>query len=301
MPGSAAGPDLRRLVLGSEGTLGVVTEVTLRVRPVAETTRYEAWALPGWETAQGLMRRLAQDGPKPDILRVSDPDETRISLAMSGTTGAKKRLMDGWLRLHQVSDPCLLVVGFEGTERDVRHRRRGVRRILRAERGVPLGTAAGSSWAHNRFAGAYLRDTLLDHGVLAETLETAATWADLPGLYDAVGRSLRESLATDGRRPLVGCHISHVYPAGASLYFTVLAAATPGRELEQWGRAKSAANAAIVSAHGTATHHHAVGTAHRETVGPDLGGDVGIAALQAVKQTLDPAGILNPGKLLPER
>ncbi|HWC35319.1 MAG TPA: FAD-binding oxidoreductase [Mycobacteriales bacterium] len=301
MPGSAAGPDLRRLVLGSEGTLGIVTELTVRVRPIPETTHYEAWVAPSWEAGARILRRLAQDGPKPDVLRLSDEDETTVSLAMSGTAGAKKRVMDAWLRLRGIQGGCLVVTGFEGGSADVRYRRRGVRRVFRSEQAAPLGTGAGRSWEHNRFSGPYLRDTLLDEGVLAETLETATTWSQLQGLYDGVRAALSSTLTRDGRSPLIGCHISHVYPAGASLYFTVLAAAHPGGELEQWATAKAAANAAIVAAHGTVSHHHAVGTAHRDAVTPDLGGDdgVGIAALRAVKNALDPAGVLNPGKLLP--
>jgi alkyldihydroxyacetonephosphate synthase len=131
--------------------------------------------------------------------------------------------------------------------------------------------------------------------VLAETLETAATWTQLPTLYDAVRTALAQSLG----RCVVGCHVSHLYSAGASLYFTVLAAARAGDEEAQWSAAKTAANDAIVGAGGTITHHHAVGTAHRDHVSADLGGDVGVAALRAIKATLDPAGILNPGKLLP--
>jgi alkyldihydroxyacetonephosphate synthase len=301
MPGSAAGPDLRRLVLGSEGTLGVVTELTLRVRPTPETTHYEGWVARSWEDGARILRTLGQDGPKPDVLRLSDPDETRISLALSGTTGAKKRAMDTWLKVRGVTNGCLLIVGFEGTAADARHRKSGARKVLRAANAVPLGRAAGSSWEHNRFSGPYLRDTLLDEGVLVETLETATTWSQLQGLYQGVRDALASALTRDGRPPLVGCHISHVYPAGASLYFTVLAAARSGEEIEQWSVAKAAANAAIVAAHGTVTHHHAVGTAHRDAVTTDLGGDqlVGIAALRAVKDALDPAGILNPGKLLP--
>ncbi|HVT64381.1 MAG TPA: FAD-binding oxidoreductase [Mycobacteriales bacterium] len=301
MPGSAAGPDLRRLVLGSEGTLGIVTELTLRVRPVPETTHYEAWVAPSWQIGSRVMRRLAQDGPKPDVLRLSDEDETRFSLAMSGTAGAKKRAMDAWLRLRGIMGGCLVVIGFEGSAAEIRHRRRGVRRALRSEKAAPLGSGAGRSWEHNRFSGPYLRDTLLDEGVLAETLETATTWSQLQGLYDGVRDALSSSLMRDGRPPLIGCHISHVYPAGASLYFTVLAAAQSGGEVEQWAAAKQAANRAIVAAHGTVSHHHAVGTAHRDAVTADLGGDdlVGITALRAVKDALDPAGILNPGKLLP--
>ena len=302
MPGSAAGPDLRRLVLGSEGTLGIVTEVTFRVQPIPVAARYEGWVARSWDDGVRIMRRLAQEGPKPDIVRLSDPDETTVSLALSGTAGLKRRGLDGWLRAHGVRGGCLIIVGFEGSVRDVRQRRREVRRLLRAEHAVTLGTSAGKSWVQHRFAAPYLRDTLLDAGVLAETLETATTWSQLPGLYEGVGRALAESLRHNGKPPLVGCHISHIYPTGASLYFTVLARAETGREIEQWSAAKHAANDAIVAAGGTASHHHAVGTAHREIVATDLGGTdgVGVEALRALKAGLDPAGILNPGKLFPE-
>jgi alkyldihydroxyacetonephosphate synthase len=301
MPGSAAGPDLRRLVMGSEGTLGIVTEVTVRVCPLPTVKRYEGWVARDWADGVRIMRRLAQEGAKPDIARLSDPAETRASLALSGTAGLKKRGLDTWLRIHGVSDGAMIIAGFEGTGRDVRHRRREVRRILKSERAVPLGKAAGQSWVHHRFSGAYLRDSLLDAGVLVETLETATTWSQLGGLYTAVQRALTEALRHNGKPPLVGCHISHLYPSGASLYFSVLAAAQTGREIEQWAAAKHAANAAIVAAGGTASHHHAVGTAHQAIVEHDLGGvgGVGVAALRAVKSELDPAGILNPGKLLP--
>jgi alkyldihydroxyacetonephosphate synthase len=299
MSGSAAGPDLRRVVLGSEGTLGVVTEVTLRVRPVPEVTTYAGWVARSWDDGVRIMRRIAQEGAKPDIVRLSDPDETRISLALSGTAGVKKRVLDCWLRARGVTAGCLIIVGFEGTARDVRHRRREARRILKQEHAVPLGRSAGNSWVHHRYAGPYLRDTLLDAGVLVETLETATTWSRLAELYSSVGHALATALSDDGKPPLVGCHISHLYPTGASLYFTVLANARPGREIEQWAAAKHAANQAIAAAGGTASHHHAVGTAHQDIVTSDLGGAVGVAALRALKEQLDPAGILNPGKLLP--
>jgi alkyldihydroxyacetonephosphate synthase len=299
MPGSAAGPDLRRLVLGSEGTLGVVTEVTLRVRPQPAVKRYEGWVARSWDDGVRIMRRLAQEGAKPDITRLSDASETTASLALSGTAGVKKRALDTWLRLRRASGGCMIIVGFEGTAHDVAHRRRATRRVLRGEHAVPLGRSAGASWVHHRFAGPYLRDSLLDEGVLVETLETATTWQRLDGLYDGVRSALTEALTRDRRAPLVGCHISHLYPSGASLYFTVLAAADPGHEVAQWEPAKHAANRAIVAAGGTASHHHAVGIAHQEIVAPDLGGETGVTALRAVKAALDPAGILNPGKLLP--
>jgi alkyldihydroxyacetonephosphate synthase len=294
VPGSAAGPDLRRLVLGSEGTLGVVTEVTLRVRPIPATRHYEGWMVPSWDDGLEVLRRLGQRRDHPDITRLSDPDETQISLSLSGSGGLTKRVLSSYLRRRGVADGCLVIVGYEGDQDDVRHRRRATRRLLRSAGGVSLGKRAGRSWEHGRFSGPRLRDAMLDAGVLAETLETANTWRGLPTTYDAVRDALQSSLG----RAVVGCHVSHLYETGASLYFTVLAAADQGREVEQWSAAKLAANDAIVRTGATITHHHAVGTAHRDHVDAELG-DVGIAALRAVKAQLDPAGILNPGKLLP--
>jgi alkyldihydroxyacetonephosphate synthase len=294
IPGSAAGPDLRRLVLGSEGTLGVVTQLTVRVRALPAARHYEGWMFPTWEAGQEAFRRLAQEGPKPDIARLSDVDETRVSLAMSSTEGAARRAFESYLRLRGVAGGCLVITGYEGSTADVRHRRSRVRRALKTAGGVPLGARVGKAWLHGRYAGPMLRDALLDRGVLAETLETAATWSNLPKLYAGVRSALHDSLGT----ALVGCHVSHLYPTGASLYFTALAAAEPGREIEQWAAAKQAANDAIVEAGGTITHHHAVGTAHRDHVAAELG-SLGADVLRAVKATLDPAGILNPGKLIP--
>jgi alkyldihydroxyacetonephosphate synthase len=294
MPASAAGPDLRRLVLGSEGTLGVVTEVTVRVRRIPTVKRYEGWMAPSWEAGQAALRRIAQDGPHPDIARLSDPDETRVSMAMSSTGRGSRAALSAYLRARRVSGGCLVITGYEGEPDDVRYRRRAVRKMLRAVDAAPLGERAGQAWVHGRFSGPYLRDALLDAGVLAETLETATTWRNLPTLYDAVRRALNDTLGST----VVGCHISHLYPTGASLYFTALAAADHGREGEQWAAAKRAANDAIVAAGGTVTHHHAVGTAHRDYIGNEVS-EVGLDALRAVKDRLDPAGILNPGKLLP--
>lgn len=293
--GSAAGPDLRRLVLGSEGTLGVVTEVTLRVRALPEARHYEGWMVPSWEAGLLAMRGLIQEGPHPDIARLSDRRETEISMMMSRSGPATRAALASYLRMRRVSDGCLLITGYEGVAADVRYRRDAVRRALRKAGAVSLGAAAGRAWEHARFAAPALRDTMFDAGVLAETLETAATWTALPAVYDAVRTALSESLG----RAVVGCHVSHLYPTGASLYFTVLSAADADDPDRQWMRAKQAANDAIVAAGGTISHHHAVGTVHRGHVTFDLGGDVGVRALRAMKRELDPTGIMNPGKLLP--
>jgi alkyldihydroxyacetonephosphate synthase len=160
---------------------------------------------------------------------------------------------------------------------------------------VPLGTAPGRAWVRGRYEAAYLRDALLDRGVFVETLETATTWSGLERLHDAVSAALHGAID----RPLVLCHVSHLYASGASLYFTFLARQDAADPLGQWRRAKRAATDAIVAAGGTITHHHAVGRDHADWLPAEVG-EVGVRALRALKAELDPAGIMNPGKLLPE-
>ena len=171
------------------------------------------------------------------------------------------------------------------------------RAVIRRHRGIPLGASPGRAWLRQRYHGPYLRDALLDAGILVETLETAVSWSRLTQLHDAVTEALRSALAGEGP-PLVGCHVSHVYPSGASLYFTVLAAAGPDPRA-RWIAAKRAACEAILAGGGTITHHHAVGTDHRPYMDREVGAGA-LGALRALALRLDPAGIMNPGKLLPD-
>jgi alkyldihydroxyacetonephosphate synthase len=188
--------------------------------------------------------------------------------------------------------------GFDGEPADIARRRGRAAEILRAGGAVALGQRPGRSWLRNRFAAPYLRDDMLDRGVMVETLETATTWSGLRGLYSAVGAALRESLAARGTPPLVMCHVSHLYRSGASLYFTFIARQEAGAELDQWRAAKTAACDAIKANGGTITHHHAIGRDHARWMEAEVGG-LGIELLRAAKERLDPTGIMNPGKLLP--
>src|SRR5262245_26566474 len=296
IPHTAAGPSLRELVLGSEGTIGVITEVSARVRPAPRTRVYEGWIAADFAAGREIVRDLAQRHEAPDVLRLSDEEETRVSLELAGTAGFRKRALDAYLALRRRRGGCLMICGWEG-ERESVSRRRGLAQTrLRLGGAVSLGRSAGNSWYRNRYGGPYLRDELMNLGVLVETLETAHTWSRLDDLYRAVGEALRRAL---GQRSIVMCHVSHAYPDGASLYFTFLTRAQPGEELEQWRSAKSGACEAIVATEGTITHHHAVGRDHAPYMRAE-GGGVGREALRAVKERLDPAGIMNPGKLLPD-
>ena len=290
-PASAAGPDLRELVVGSEGALGVLTSVTLRVRPSPETCRYEGWMLPSFQAGVEAFRELEQSGAAPDVARLSDEYETSMSLALAGLGGVKARVAGGYMRARGVSGGALAIVGWEGEEQRVSGRRRASVDVLRRHGAASLGSTPGRSWAKGRFHAPYLRDDLLGRGVMVETLETATTWSNLDHLYAAVGAAL-------GRHaPFVACHISHLYPSGASLYFTFMAPQESADAIGQWRRVKREACDAIVAAGGTITHHHAIGRDHAQHLTAEAT-PLGLGALRAVKATLDPAGIMNPGKLL---
>ncbi|MBE2315135.1 FAD-binding oxidoreductase [Solirubrobacter sp. CPCC 204708] len=272
-PASAAGPSLRELVLGSEGTLGVITSVALRVRRRGEVS-FDGWSVESFLAGAELLRALEQDGIAPDIARLSDEQETRTSLALAGTGTVGRRLLGG---------RCLLVCGWQGAT----GRASAARKLIRGG-ALPLGPSPGHAWEKSRFAGPHLRDDLLDRGVLVETLETATTWSNLERLYRAVPAAL------PGLH--VGCHVSHVYATGASLYFTVLGAQSED-PVGQWRAFKDAASRAIVANGGTITHHHAVGRDHAPYLGDEIG-ELGMELLRTVKTRCDPAGIMNPGKLI---
>ena len=274
---TAAGPSLLGLIVGSEGAFGIITSVTMRIRPLPAVKRYDAWLVRSWEDGHAQLRHLEQSGIAPDVARLSDTGETTVTLRM-GAPRAVQLLGRG---------RCLLVLGWEGTAASVSARRRAAH-----VRGLRL-PGAGTTWEHGRYAGPYLRDDLMDAGFLVETFETSASWSSLTTVWSAVREAVEGALGAC----VVMCHVSHLYTQGASLYFTVLAAAGDD-PAAQWQRAKRAASDALVAAGATITHHHAVGTDHRPWMTDEIG-PLGVAALQAVKDVLDPAGILNPGKLLP--
>jgi alkyldihydroxyacetonephosphate synthase len=255
-PQSGAGPDLRQFMLGSEGAFGVITQLTVRVRP-ATPLRYAGWLFPSFAEGLTTIRAMAQDGPLPAVTRLSDETESSVS----GVQGALAILS---------ADPDLDVPG-----------------------ATPLGEAAGNAWQAGRYGAGYLRDALLDAGGWADTYETATFWTRIPDTYVAI----REAVGSAAPHAVVMCHVSHVYDTGASLYYTI-ATRNDADPVAQWRAAKKAAGDAIAAAGGTITHHHAVGRDHRSWYAAEIG-PVGAAMLRGVKQSVDPAGILNPGILIP--
>ena len=296
VPAAAAGPDLNQIIAGSEGVLGVITQATVRLAPLPKRCDYRGYLFPAFQAGVEAAREVMQSGLRPAILRLSDEAETEVNLTMRAPPRALRAAAEGLylaLRRIRLEGAALLIVGFEGAEDQVRFDWRRAQPILRRHQGSSLGHSPGRAWERSRFEIPYLRDLLLDHTIMVDTLETATTWDRYLALY----RSVRDAMAKamDGRG-LVMAHLSHAYTDGASLYYTFLARQAEGHELEQWQQVKVAATEAIIGAGGALSHHHGIGSDHRPWM-PRYLGAAGVRTLAALKQTFDPQGIMNPGKL----
>jgi alkyldihydroxyacetonephosphate synthase len=259
MPGSGAGPSPDRLLLGSEGTLAVITEAWVRIRPRDEPRWSARVELDDFAVGLELIREIVQSGMRPSNCRLVEAREAQLTLSGDRTT------------LH---------LGFEG-EHDPVERARAL-----CERHGDVIEGAGGAWRDAFLRAPYLRDTLVAMGVLTETFETAVTWDRLPGLIDEVKAAVSCT-----------CRITHAYPDGAAPYLTVVAPARRGDEEAQWAEIKRAAADAVLAAGGTITHHHAVGRDHRPWYDRQRP-EPFAAALRAAKAALDPDSRLNPGVLL---
>ncbi len=295
LPGSGAGPSPDRALIGSEGILGVVAEAWVRVRerPVHKVSR--GVAFDDFAAAAEAVREISQSGLYPANCRLLDPLE-------AGTTGAG------------TGERNLLVLGFESAHHPVDASLDLALEIARAHGGDPGEPPAtkGSkpsedavgTWRSAFLSAPYLRDTFVACGVLSDTFETAITWDRFPDfqatMMEAARRAVAEVCGGPGEghgAPRLSCRITHVYPDGPAPYFTVLAPAKRGGEVEQWDEIKAACSEAVIDCGGTITHHHAVGRDHRPWYDRQRP-EPFAAALRAVKAELDPAAMLNPGVLI---
>lgn len=283
-PASAAGPDLRQVFLGSEGTLGVITKVRVRVHPIPEKKLYEAFSFRDFAQGVTALRAVAQQGTGPTVIRLSDDIESSINLSATDKIGETDAKDSG----------CTCITMFEGTPEHAKSRHEETRDVLLAHGARSLGEDPARLWEQGRFEAPTMRDALLDNHLICETLETAADWDKLLNLRRAVVEALGTNLPTSPS--IIMCHISHIYPEGASLYFTIVSGQSRNPR-EQWSQAKEATCHAIVANGGTISHHHGVGTDHRPFMEAEVG-ELGMKVLRAIKYALDPAGIMNPGKLM---
>lgn len=284
-PSSAAGPDLRELIMGSEGIFGVVTRVRVRVHPIPQTKHYEAFSFPDFKTGCRALRAVEQEKTGPTVIRLSDEIESAVNLASTDSIGETDAKESG----------CVCITMYEGSAPHTASRHLETRNLLLKMGAVSLGEGPARQWEKGRFKAPVLRDALLDGAMICETLETATDWENIVHLRAAAAEALGTHLPTTPA--LIMCHVSHVYPEGASLYFTVIAGQSKD-PVGQWEKAKAAVCRAIEANGGTVSHHHGVGTDHLPYMEEEIG-PLGIKILRAVKDALDPVGIMNPGKLIP--
>ena len=297
-PGSAAGPDVRQLVLGSEGRLGILTDVILRTTPLPEVDLLEAWALPGWAAAHEAVRAVAQARPGLSLLRLSTPAETQTLLAFAERP-MQTTALGAYLRARrQPADWALVLLGASGRRRVARAARAEAVSILRGFHAVRVpGLAA--TWSRTRFRSPYLRNALWSAGYGSDTLETATDWTHVPSLLAGLEAAVAGALAPRGEHVHLFTHLSHLYPSGSSLYLTYLfrLGPDPDETLDRWQAIKRAASEAIVAEGATISHHHGIGTDHAPYLSSEKG-PLGMAALESIVRTFDPDGLMNPGVLL---
>jgi alkyldihydroxyacetonephosphate synthase len=300
-PASAAGPDLRQLILGSEGRFGIVTETILRTVPRPATEALPAWFLPDWPRALAAARDIARAGLPLSMARLSTPVETETLLALGGRPG-RVRALRTWLRMRGVGPaPSLLLVSASGPEKLVELAVREVGSIVRRYGGTGVGGSLGRQWSRTRFRTPDLRDSLWDAGYAVDTLETAADWSRIGDLTARVPAVLGSALEGDDERVHVFSHLSHLYPSGSSVYVTYVfrLADDPDQTLDRWRRLKTAASEAIQAGGGTISHQHGVGRDHAPYLEAEKG-ELGMAILGDVARRFDPDRRLNPGALLEE-
>jgi len=293
-PRHAMGPDLVALAVGSEGTLGVITRATVRVHRTPEARKFESVLFPGFEQGLEALRGMAQEGMSPDLAYLDDEDETRLSVAAAGGSKTATALLR--LRGITLDRASLAYFGYEGSRESV-SRRFGLGRSYWRP-GVAAGPGPAERWMESRFVTPYVRDSLIEHRVLVDTVETAALWSNVERVHAAVRRAFHAAVAAVGVPGWIGCHVSHIYSEGASLYFTFMARQRRGEELTQYDAVKRAVTRAILDGGGQLSHHHGIGSEHapyfREAIG-----DENWRLLRELKRTLDPRGIMNPGKIFP--
>ena len=304
VPKSSNGIDVNHLCIGSEGTLGVIMEATMRVHPRPELRIVPGFLFREFEGGIEAIHECVRRECTPAMVRLNDPDKTALSVAFKGPTSrltqAVSKAFKGYLRMKGFDLPrsCLMLTAFEGTQSEVKRQFRVVSAIYKKFGGVSLGASAGKSFEATKFDFPHIRDFLLERDVTTDVSETSTQWSNILPLYRVTMAALREKISESGVPPWTGCHISHTYRTGASVYFTFGFKQEPGREMEQYLRVKRAVQQSFIDHGATLSHHHAVGTEHLPWLAADIS-PLGVKAISALKRGLDPANIMNPGRLQP--
>ena len=305
VPKSSNGIDIKHLCIGSEGILGVITEVVVQVHHKPEKEDWYGWLFPDFKSGLDAIHECHRADCMPTVTRLNDPKKTALSFAFKHPkTGIKDKIAKafkwyiGNVKKIDFNQCCLMVVKYEGTPQAFSRIKNRVTAIYKKHRGVCLGAEPGRSFANVKFDFPHLRDYVMDRSIMADVSETATTWDNLRTLHESGLADVEQAIKDTGVDAWVGCHLSHSYRTGASLYFTFGCLQREGREIEQYLYVKKAAEDAFMKNGGTLSHHHAVGTEHLPWVEEDLS-PTGLKAVKALKAGLDPNDIMNPGKIIP--
>ena len=305
LPSTSTGPSVREMILGSEGRLGIITEVTVQVHRIPEERLILGYLFPTWDAALATMQEISTSDAHPSVTRVSDGRETRFSFStrkkssrLSITSMVSKGLMKvlerrGW----QLDQSCLSFMGYEGGKAHVARQKAIVKEIVGKHGGIVLGKGPGVLYDQKKFDTPYLRDFLLDRGAIGDVSETAAPWSKLKPLYDNVMAAANRAFAELGVHGWIMCHLSHSYHSGACLYFTFAFKHDGTDPLAQYDKVKSAVQQAFVDSDGTLSHHHAVGTEHAPWLEQDISAP-GVHMIDGLFAAMDPGGNFNPGKIV---
>ena len=304
-PAASHGPDWNRLIVGSEGALGVITSATLKVHPIPEYEEYRMLLFPSFERGCQALHECVAEGFMPSVARLSDEMETELMFAAKPASKGWKRWAERGvqkvLSLKGYSSPAAVVLGFEGPSVSTRPVRDAVLKICRGMGAFDLGRRPGETWKRTRYDVPYLRDYMMDYALLADAFETATVWSRVLPLYRDSRRALQDAFRREtGNDGYLGCHISHLYNTGACLYFTIgvqaREGATPSGMNEQYAAIKTTASEAFVRNGGALSHHHGVGYEHEPWMDRDHS-EPALRGFDQLKDTLDPKGIMSPGNL----
>jgi alkyldihydroxyacetonephosphate synthase len=298
-PASSAGVDLREMVLGSEGRLGILTHATVRISRLPEQEAFHAVFFPGWDAAQAAVRELAQARLPLSMLRLSNPLETTTMLTLAGHARLVA-LLEGWLRLRRCDEgKCMLMIGASGAQAQAVPALRAALRLARRHGGVHAGRGLGERWRRNRFRSVYLRNAAWAQGYAIDTVETAVDWPRVTQAMEGIEGAAAKALQAWGEKVHAYTHLSHLYPQGASVYSTFVfrLAGEYEADLARWRQLKDRVSEAIVAAGGTISHQHGVGVDHAPWLAAEKG-ELGLGAMAALFRHFDPDGRMNPGKLV---
>ena len=306
LPHTATGPSVREMVLGSEGRLGVITEVTVQVHRIPEVRLILGYLFPSWEASLDAMHDISTSDAHPSITRVSDAKETAFSFATrkkSGRISISSLMSKGLMKVLQrrgwnLDEVCLSFIGYEGGKAHVSRQKAIVKDIVGRHGGIVVGKGPGELYDQKKFDTPYIRDFLLDRGAIGDVSETAAPWSKLLPLYTNVLAAAEKVYAHLGVAGWIMCHLSHSYHSGACLYFTFAFKHDGVDPLAQYEPLKNAIQQAFVDSGGTLSHHHAVGTEHAAWLEQDISAP-GVQMIDGLFTAMDPGRNFNPGKIIP--